>query len=115
MNSDRSFGSAHAGTVEWMLQRLTALYLALFLLFLGIRLVFVPPRNYEQWRALWSGNLIRVSTLVFTLGLLGHAWIGLRSVFRDYIRSVAVRLLVELTVGCGLVSQALWAFGILWR
>jgi succinate dehydrogenase / fumarate reductase membrane anchor subunit len=115
MSSDRNLGSAHSGTVEWMLQRLTALYLALFLLFLGVRLAFVPPRSYEQWRTLWSGNLIRVSTLVFALGLLGHAWIGLRSVFRDYIRLAAVRLLVELTVGCVLMAQALWAFRILWR
>lgn len=111
----RNLGSSHSGTVEWLLQRLTALYLALFLAFLGVRLVWTQPADYAHWRAFWSGPAIRVATLVFTLSLLEHVWVGLRSVFRDYIHPPAGRLMVELAVAGALVAQALWAFRVLWR
>lgn len=113
--SARNLGSSHSGTVEWLLQRLTALYLALFLPFLVVRFAWDPPRDYARWRFFWSEPAMRVATLVFTLSLLQHAWIGLRSVFRDYIRPAAVRLVVELAVAGALVAQALWAFRVLWR
>ncbi|MHB1950310.1 MAG: succinate dehydrogenase, hydrophobic membrane anchor protein [Acidiferrobacteraceae bacterium] len=113
--SARNLGSSHSGTVEWILQRLTALYLGLFLVFLATRLAFAAPSDYVHWRAFWSGPAIRVATLVFVLSLLEHVWIGLRSVFRDYIRLAAPRLMAELAVAGALVAQALWAFWILWR
>lgn len=114
MTRGRPLGSAHAGTLEWMLQRLTALYLGLFVLFLAVRLAARAPATYEAWRAFWSPSALRLATLLFAISLLLHAWVGLRSVLRDYLPSSGVRFISELVVGAALLAQALWLLRILW-
>jgi succinate dehydrogenase / fumarate reductase membrane anchor subunit len=105
---------AHYGLKDWLAQRVTALVMAVYVIvFIGILLV-CPPRQYEGWRALFSNQLMQIVTLVFFISLFWHAWIGMRSILMDYVKSTGVRLGLEIAVVLVLAGYAVWAVQILW-
>ncbi len=105
--------SAHSGLTEWLLQRATSVCLAAFLLYIVIRLVVDPPADYPAWRAWFGQGGVRIAWALAFAALLIHAWIGLRSVFIDYLHSLALRLLCYLLTALGLLAMALWCAQLL--
>lgn len=102
------FGSAHSGTLEWMVQRLTALAIVLLgLVFLG-RVLYWPDLDYLRWRAWWTREPVHLAVLVFTISVVAHSWAGLRSILRDYVHRPGLRLLLELLLACALLAEVLW-------
>lgn len=102
-----------AGLKAWAWQRLTAIYLALFLVFLLLKLSVDPPLHYAEWRGWIGGPLINTASLLFILALLLHAWVGVRDILMDYVKPIVPRaglmsLVILILVGCGL-----WAAEIL--
>jgi succinate dehydrogenase / fumarate reductase membrane anchor subunit len=105
---------AHYGLKDWLVQRVTALVMALYaLLFAGMLLVCAPA-DYEAWRALFSPQWMRLVTLVFVLSLFWHAWIGMRDILMDYAKPTLVRLALQVAVALLLIAYAGWAIQILW-
>jgi succinate dehydrogenase / fumarate reductase membrane anchor subunit len=49
------------------------------------------------------------------MALFFHAWIGVRDVWMDYVKPVAVRLVLQVATILWLVGCAGWAAQILWR
>ena len=105
-------GAAHAGLIEWLIQRLTAVYLAVFLVYVLLKIGDID--SYQQWRDWFSGDLARRGWMLFYLAVLWHAWIGLRSVFLDYVKPFWLRLGLTLGSAVGLLLMALWAVDILY-
>ena len=112
MNS-RSSGSAHRGLGEWILQRLSALYLAGFALWIAIRLLLQAPADYLAWKAWMATGGARLAFALFFLSVLAHAWVGMRSVFLDYMKPLWVRSVAQLLLAFGLLALAFWAAQIL--
>lgn len=113
MNMPRPAGSARAGLGSWYIQRVTSLYLAGFTIYLILRLGVDPMSDYSAWRAWFEQGPVRLAWGLFFVSLLVHAWIGLRSVFMDYLRAAAWRFVASLLTGFGLLALALWAAQIL--
>jgi succinate dehydrogenase / fumarate reductase, membrane anchor subunit len=113
MKARRFPGSAHTGTLEWLLQRVTALYLSGFVVYLVLTFSFAPLRDYLAWKTWFSQGPVRVAWALFFASLLLHAWIGLRSVYMDYLHTMWIRFSVSLATAFGLLSLALWAVQIL--
>ncbi len=99
---------AAQGLRAWLLQRFTAIYLALFFLFAVFRFVTAPPAGYAQWQAWLAQPLAGVASGLFTLALLLHAWVGIRDVLIDYVHAVWLRLSLMALVGLMLLGSALW-------
>lgn len=113
MMRTRPIGSAGSGFGEWLVQRLTALYLAGFTLWLAWCLAVSPPADYLAWK-LWFGlGGVRMAFGLFFVSTLVHAWVGMRSVFLDYAKPLWVRALVQLLTIVGLLALGLWAAQIL--
>ena len=105
---------AHYGLKDWLAQRVTALVMAVYIIaFVGILLV-CPPREQEQWRALFGNQVMRIATLFFFVSLFWHAWIGMRDILMDYVKPTGVRLGLEVVVLLVLVGYSVWAVQILW-
>ena len=113
MMSRRENTSAHCGLGEWLVQRLSAVYLGGFAAWLGARLVLWPPADYPAWRLWMSGDGVRLAFAVFFLSVLLHAWVGMRSVFLDYLKPLWLRFAVQVLVGLALIGLAFWAMQIL--
>ncbi len=105
---------AHYGLKDWLVQRVSALIMATYsVLFVGAMLVCTPA-DYEEWRAVFSPQWMRLATLLFFLSLFWHAWIGMRDILMDYVSSTAARLGLQVVVILLLVAYAAWAVQILW-
>jgi len=102
-----------SGLRAWVLQRITAVYLALFLVLVAFRWLPQPPGTHEEWRSWLADPWINVAVLVFFASLLLHAWIGIRDVVIDYVHPFGARLVLLTLTGVGLVGCGLWALQVL--
>ena len=105
---------AHYGLRDWLVQRVTAVVLTVFTVFLLIAIAFQPTRDYAGWKSLWSHGFLRFAALIAVLSLLLHAWIGVRDIFMDYIKPTGLRLALQVLVILALVFYGAWSVQILW-
>ncbi len=110
---------AHYGTRDFIVQRMTALIMAIYTLVLVLYAVFVPSLDFESWRAFFTftagtlplGQLL--ATLAF-LSLAWHAWIGVRDIWMDYAKPAGLRLILEVLTALWLVAAVVFFVKILW-
>jgi len=89
-------GSAHKGSGEWKIQRLTALALiplGLYLVASLLRLATYDRVTAAKWLALPVPALLMI---LLALASLTHASIGLRSILIDYVHTQTRLLIVSL-------------------
>jgi succinate dehydrogenase / fumarate reductase membrane anchor subunit len=111
---NRIIVGAHYGLRGWMVQRVSAVVMTLYvLLFIGI-LLFGRPTNFSEWRELFAHQSMKLATLLFAISLFLHTWVGMRDILMDYARPTSVRLALEALVAVLLVAWAGWAIQILW-
>ncbi len=100
-----------AGIQAWILQRISAVYLGLFLPAGAVLSAPQPAGDYADWLAPsvipGSSRLAAVS-----LAALLHAWIGVRNVVIDYVKPFGVRAGV-LLLGVSLIVSGFWTVTIL--
>lgn len=105
-----------SGLQAWVIQRLSAVYIGLFLIIAGIiLLVKGAPSSYTSWHALWSSPGPNLAMLVFVFALLVHAWVGMRDVILDYVHPDAIRFILLSLFALGLLASGLWAARILFN
>lgn len=109
----QSSGSAHRGLGEWLLQRLTALYLAGFTVWVTVLFTFSGSMDYLAWKTWMALGGVRLAFALFFLSLLVHAWTGMRSVFLDYLKPLWIRSAAQLLLAFSLLALAFWAAQIL--
>ena len=104
---------SHSGTGNWLLQRATAIVLALSLP--GLILVFLMalPLDFSSWQALFAPLWNRVLMLLTGTALALHAWVGMRDIFMDYVHPVGLRLALVLLVILTLAGSVVWLAAIL--
>lgn len=107
--------TSHAGLFDWIVQRCTAVIVGVYVLFISLYLLLHPSLSYEGWHKLFMRGEMRALSIIVLVSILWHAWIGLWTVFTDYIKSKPVRLLLEFGVILLLVSYFLALFEILWH
>jgi succinate dehydrogenase / fumarate reductase membrane anchor subunit len=105
---------AHYGLKDWLVQRVTAVLMVIYLIVLAGVLFVIAPQEYQGWKSIFSHQGMRVATFVFLMGMFWHAWIGVRNVLMDYVHSTAVRLTVQIAVITVLLFYWVWAAEILW-
>lgn len=98
-----------AGFRPWFWQRLSAVYLAGFVLFVAGRLIWFPVTDYGQWHDWLASPLMWMATALFFIALLMHAWVGARDVVLDYIKPDGLRLMMLVGLGGFLLALGLWA------
>ncbi|MDD2700678.1 MAG: succinate dehydrogenase, hydrophobic membrane anchor protein [Sideroxydans sp.] len=111
---NRIVTGAHYGLRDWLGQRVTAAFMALYILALAGWVMWQPAFGYDVWTELFSGNLMRSVSLLFLLSLYYHAWVGVRDIVMDYVKPASVRLLIHVLVILALILYAIWAVQILW-
>ena len=102
------------GLKDWLIQRLTAVYFAVFSCSLLGFLVMHPHLQYSEWLALFHKPYVQVASLLALLALTLHAWIGLWTVTTDYITCTAIRLSVQSLILLVLLIQLISGFMTIW-
>lgn len=110
----RASGSAHAGMLQWLWQRVTAIYMAGFVVYVIVHLSLLSPiRDHAAWTAWFAIGYVRLAWAMFILSILVHSWIGMRSIYLDYLHPLWLRFSVSLLTALGLLALGLWAARIL--
>lgn len=102
-----------SGLRAWSLQRLTAIYLGIYLVVFFAMLIVSAPANHVDWTAWLAGPLSSLATMLLVLSLLLHAWIGVRDVLIDYVKPIAIKATLLSFILLYLVGCGLWAAKIL--
>lgn len=110
----RAVTGAHYGLKDWLVQRVTAVLMAIYLMaLLGVVWV-AAPQDYAAWKNIFTTQWIRIATFVFFIGLFWHAWVGVRNVLMDYVHPTAIRLTLQILVIVSLLFYLVWTAEILW-
>ena len=107
-------GCPRSGVVEWLIQRITALMIGVYAIFIVAFWWMHAPMTFSTWQALWAHTSMRWASLLVMVALLWHAWIGLWTVLTDYVKPRAVRSALLLAIVVLMLLQLVWLFCILW-
>ena len=113
--SRRVVVGAHYGLRDWLSQRITAVLMALFTIVLLVQLLFGGPLGYERWAGIFAAQWMKVLSFVVFIALGWHAWVGMRDIWMDYVKPVAVRLALQVATIVWLMGCMGWAVQVLWR
>lgn len=102
------------GLKDWLVQRVTAVYLAAYTVFLFGFIILHPHLNFAEWSALFHLRFFQIATLIALATLSLHAWVGVWTVTTDYIKCTAIRLSVQMFVFLWLLAQFIWGIMIVW-
>jgi succinate dehydrogenase / fumarate reductase membrane anchor subunit len=111
----RTVSGARYGVRDWLVQRFSAVYLAIYGTVFVVVLAAHGPLEFVTWRAWFESPWIRYATLLFAISLYLHAWVGMRDVFMDYLKPTWLRLSAEAVSILALVLYSVWTVSILWR
>ena len=107
-------GVSHQGTRDWMIQRASAIFMAIYSLGLIINFMLFQELTYIEWHSLFAQGWMKIFTILFISGLLFHAWIGMWTIFTDYVKPFVIRLILNALVLLMLVACFIWGVMILW-
>jgi len=112
VTSITSFG--RSGLYDWMMQRVTAIVLAVYTVFMLGYLLLNPELDYAQWSGLFEGTAMKIFTLLAMLSMVAHACIGMWSVSTDYIKPTGIRFVFQSVCGLLAFIYVVWGIQILW-
>ena len=104
---------AVTGLRAWLVQRVSAVFMLLFIVFLLGHFLFDRSHSYQAWRDWMLGPAISTAAIVFFAALIAHAWVGLRDVVVDYVHPVTARVFVLALLGLALTGLGVWVIRIL--
>ncbi len=113
--SKRVVTGARYGLRDWLVQRVTAVLMALFTLVLLVQLLLPGALGYERWAGIFAAQWMRLLTFSVVLALAWHAWVGMRDIWMDYVKPVGTRLVLQVGTIVWLVACVGWALQVLWR
>lgn len=102
------------GLQDWIIQRLSAVVLAIYVVVVLAYIFYHPKLDYTTWQALINFPFFRYFTLFTLICLVAHAWIGIWTVTTDYIKRHEIRLTIQVLFFLGLISNLGWGVHILW-
>jgi succinate dehydrogenase / fumarate reductase membrane anchor subunit len=110
---------SRSGLSDWLIQRVTSLVLLSYFVVIAYQLL--GSVDYTSWSLLFDQTWMKVFTLMAALSLAAHSWIGLWSVFTDYLtermlgpKGNVIRLISQLGVSLALVGYVMWVIVIIW-
>ena len=89
----RFLGSARSGVHGWWMQRVSAVVLAVLMLWLVAVATMFLSTDYREVTSWLSHPYNAVGMILFVTTMFYHAWLGLREIAEDYIHNKMVKIL----------------------
>lgn len=109
---DSSFG--RSGVHDWKMQRVSAVFLLVYLLFISYSIYNITDFNFVSWSALFKPIWFQILTFLFVVAISIHAWVGLWIVSTDYLKIPALRHGFQLIVLLSCLGFIIWTAIIFW-
>ena len=114
-------GLTGSGSRDWIVQRISAVVLAVYsVVLLGF---FLTHGNvtFFDWSQFMMSSPMRLFSLIAILALAGHAWVGMWTVFTDYITTgklggiaAGLRLVLQTLMIIAILVFLFWGIMIFW-
>ncbi len=125
MEARENFGSkrlivgAHYGVIDFIIQRLTAVILSVYMTTIFAILAVNPNLNYEKWKSFFTFQVFvfplgRIFAVLAFIALICHAWVGIRDVWMDYVKLAGMRLTLQVLTILWLLGSIIYFLQILW-
>lgn len=101
----------YPGMRAWLVQRLTALIMAIYSIMALTRILIVQPTEYVEWVGVFQPWWFQVASWLFWISLTVHAWLGIRDVLKDYVPDIKTRqVLIKIVIVLlwGYIAWATW-------
>ncbi len=108
---ERTTTGAHYGWKDWLGQRVTAVIILIWVIVMGARFLITSDFGFTAWNEFMSCTPMRLLTLFAMISVTYHAWIGVRDIWMDYVKSARVRMFLHVFTIMWLVSCALYGVG----
>lgn len=106
---------AHYGLRDWLVQRLSAVVMLVYVGALGVFLLTAgSSMSFMLWRALFATTWVKVFTTVTLLALLWHAWIGVRDIWMDYVKPLGLRVALHTLTALWLIGSLVYMIKVVW-
>ncbi len=102
------------GLKDWYLQRLSAIILAFYILFILGYIIGHHPIDFPTWYALFHHTISKMITVVALFALIIHAWVGVWTIITDYVSHKTLRLVLVTAMMLSFIAYFVWAIEILW-
>lgn len=114
-------GLTGSGVRDWMVQRISAVILAVYSVVLLGFFIINGQVDYETWYGFMMSLPMRLFSLVTILALAGHAWVGMWTIFTDYVTTSklgpaasAIRLVLQAAMIVAVLVFLFWGVMIFW-
>lgn len=102
------------GLKDWLIQRITAGYFAVFVAVCFAFLFTHPHCDFVTWNGLFHQQWLQIAVVSAIAAYALHAWIGIWTVTTDYIHCTCIRLSVQLIVLVVLLAEFMSGLMIVW-
>lgn len=106
-------GLTGSGSRDWILQRISAVVLAAYSVIL-IGFFLFNQVDYDAWHGFMMSLPMKLFSLVAILSLVFHAWVGMWTVFTDYVKSSGLRIILQAVVIIAVLVYLFWGVMIFW-
>ena len=106
---------AHKGLTDWLLQRITASILIVYTIVIVYEISTTELASFEGWVGIFSQVWMKVLTVLASIALIYHAWVGIREIWIDYVKPVKIRISLQIFSIGWLVGCGVWIVFIIWK
>lgn len=102
----------HPGFGHWLVQRISAVFLALVTLALALFFATSPPASYAEWTRVVGHPAVAVTLALYLGVMLLHAWVGVQDIVVDYIKPILLRLTALSIAAFLLLACGVWGASV---
>lgn len=106
-------GLTGSGSRDWILQRISAVVLAVYTVVI-IGFFLLNQVDYNAWYGFMMSLPMKLFSLVAILSLVFHAWVGMWTVFTDYVKSSGLRIVLQAVIIIAVLVYLFWGVMIFW-
>ena len=103
-----------SGLHDWIIQRVTAVVLAAYVIYLTAFIVSSGSLSFPIWQALFSQLWFKIFSLLAVASICFHAWIGMWIITTDYVKPTGIRMVVQVLIILACFAFLIWGAQILW-
>ncbi len=103
-----------SGVADWLIQRVSAVVMAAYLIFITVFFLTHPNVDYTLWSTLFHHTTMRLFSLLCLLALLGHAWVGIWTILTDYLKYPIARGALQSLIILAFIACLAWGIQTLW-
>ncbi|MBK2125813.1 succinate dehydrogenase, hydrophobic membrane anchor protein [Fangia hongkongensis] len=105
---------SRSGLKDWFIQRVSAIIILLYAIFaIVLVLCFSDGGSYQSWVSVFENTWVKIFTILAFLSLIFHAWIGMWTIFTDYVKCSCLRGLLQVLAVVGYFACFIWLICVL--